>query len=288
MGPSADRAIVSWNRHRGIKARTPSTDHSCRLRARVRGRVGAWAQPVPECPSRRKTTEPRCNRPPSADPGPSTGPGAAAPAAARDKCRDPDALRFGSGTNSIRRPGTHVKSIQGRTEDVWQRIHKRPIPEDDPRSPKMIRSTTRSFAVSTGGCRLHRRMQASLRRTDLLEGRGAAPRRCPEALPSTIRTRRVATSTESGGPSPTSSTRRGASPKRRLREVCRVENGRYGLPHIGGSRCLGSTIWALPGESEKTPATPAPAPSRCEPDVLHQASSGRRAPARRQSASLGR
>ena len=26
-------------------------------------------------------------------------------------------------------------------------------------------------------------MQASLRRTDLLEGRGAAPRRCPEALP---------------------------------------------------------------------------------------------------------
>lgn len=74
---------------------------------------------------------------------------------------DSDALRFGSGAHSVRREGTHVKSIQGHAEDVWRRIYKRPVPEGDPLDHEEFH-------------RLYRRMQASLRRTDLLEDRGAA------------------------------------------------------------------------------------------------------------------
>ncbi|WP_259124723.1 hypothetical protein, partial [Salinibacter ruber] len=74
---------------------------------------------------------------------------------------DSDVLRFDSGAHSIRRDGTHVKSIQGHAEDVWRRIYKRPVPEGDPLDHE-------------GFHRLYRRMQASLRRTDLLEDRGAA------------------------------------------------------------------------------------------------------------------
>jgi hypothetical protein len=74
---------------------------------------------------------------------------------------DSEVLRFGSGAHSVRRAGTHVKSIQGHAEDVWRRIYKRPIPEGDPLEDEEFH-------------RLYRRMQASLRRTELLEDRGAA------------------------------------------------------------------------------------------------------------------
>lgn len=74
---------------------------------------------------------------------------------------DSDALRFDSGAHSIRQAGTHVKSIQSHAEDVWQRIYKRPVPEGDPLDHEEFH-------------RFYRRVQASLRRTDLLEDWGAA------------------------------------------------------------------------------------------------------------------
>jgi len=72
-----------------------------------------------------------------------------------------DALGFDSGAHSVRRDGTHVKSIQGHAEDVWRRIYKRPVPRGDPLENEEFH-------------RLYRRMQASLRRSGLLEDWGPA------------------------------------------------------------------------------------------------------------------
>lgn len=74
---------------------------------------------------------------------------------------DSDALQFDSGAYAFREDGKHVKSIQGHAEDIWRRIYKRPVPEGDPLDDGDFH-------------RLYRRLQASLRRTDLLVDEGPA------------------------------------------------------------------------------------------------------------------
>lgn len=72
-----------------------------------------------------------------------------------------DALQMHSGAYAVREEGTFIKSIQGFAEDVSRRIYKRPVPEGDPLDDPEF-------------SRLYRRMQASLRRSDLLEDKGPA------------------------------------------------------------------------------------------------------------------
>jgi hypothetical protein len=74
---------------------------------------------------------------------------------------DTDALEFDSGAYSLREPGTFIKSIQGFAEDVWGRVYKRSVPEGDPLDDEEF-------------SRLYRRVQASLRRSDLLTDEGPA------------------------------------------------------------------------------------------------------------------
>ena len=76
---------------------------------------------------------------------------------------DSEALRFDSGAYVYREEGEHIKSIQSHAEDIWRRIHKRPIPEGDPLEHE-------DFS------RFYRRVQASLRRSDLLKDEGPAVR----------------------------------------------------------------------------------------------------------------
>lgn len=79
----------------------------------------------------------------------------------KEDAADTDALRYDSGRHAVRKEGTHVKSIQGHAEDIWRRVYKRPVPQDDPLDDPEFRT-------------FYDRTRRALKRSDLVEDMGPA------------------------------------------------------------------------------------------------------------------
>lgn len=79
----------------------------------------------------------------------------------KEDANEYDAIRYDSGRHAVRKEGMIIKSIQGFAEDVWRRVYKRPLPQEDPLDDPDFR-------------RFYDRTRRALKRSDLVEEEGPA------------------------------------------------------------------------------------------------------------------